>query len=144
MGCDLRLIQEIKINNVWYFYNESTPHRNYELFSTLVENHPLKEDGYIDSPINIPQRGIPSDISVVGRIIYEHEIENAKISTYINSKEIKIIENFIYDNESYFKIPKYPQYFNFLFGNSWSYFLDEREIFPLEIQDIRWIYWFNN
>lgn len=148
MGCDIHMIQEVKINGMWHSYSIPNINRNYELFSVLIDNHPRTRTNFIECPIKIPERGISSDLSIVSKLIWKSWIDDAHSITYINAEEIHYLMKFLTDH----KVPIFGEnyYYNeglvfgFLFGDYFSNFYTDKSSFPIELEDIRWVYWFDN
>lgn len=59
-----------------------------------------------------------------------------------------LVENFLKNQileGVYGKLYYFPEdILGYLFGNSWSDFTGHREDYPTEIEDLRWVFWFDN
>lgn len=133
MGCDIHLHAEIKLKNEWHHYATPSVPRSYRLFGKMagVRNNEI-------DPIS-PPRGLPADISDVTRYDYDSWKEDAHSASWLGSSEIADLSDWlrsIDDDES--------DCFGYLFGNtygSFSRYPDER---PDGLEDIRFVFWFDN
>jgi hypothetical protein len=99
MGCDIHAYAEYKINDRWEHIKEVNIHRNYELFSRLVDGHPRGNEKGI-----APARGLPEDINPMTSYLIEKSAEHT--FSYLTGIELKALDddtddkyNFITDCE---------------------------------------------
>ena len=133
MGCDIHLIREIKIAGVWHCYSATTVERNYPLFAKMagVRNR----DKII--PITEP-KGIPYDMSAVAGLYYNMDPYHNE--SWFNTEEIRELEDWV---ES--KTGDFAEYiWGFLFGNSYGAFEKGSSSYPLDVEDVRFVFWFDN
>jgi hypothetical protein len=136
MGCDIHGHLEIKTKNKWHHFNVPYIRRNYSLFGKLagVRDEQIK-------PICKP-KGLPADISEVTRIDYSRMKEDAHTCSWLNASELReVIEWHKLQFEDSFRI--YNEW-GFICGNGWESFNEYRADYPEEIQDIRFVFWFDN
>jgi hypothetical protein len=134
MGCDIHLHVEVLIDGKWnYFTNFEYAFRDYKVFSKMadVRNAEISEKDYI-KPITAP-KGLPDNISELTQIFLNKH--DGHSHSWFNLKEIKIFYNWLikYDFELYHEIRIdriiiYP----------------EMTIFIPEIDDIRFVFWFDS
>jgi len=149
MGCDIHLHTEIKLDGVWHHYNAPHIRRMYALFSLManVRNVHLDNKDYI-VPISLP-KGLPEDLSVITQLSYNRWELDAHNMSWFNAEEIFLLEEWMAKNA-----PSFVREFDnwgFLFGNDWGGFhswdrtdYDGYYEYPPEIEDIRFIFWFDN
>lgn len=138
MGTSCQVHAEVKINGEWHHYSQGRFPPYYELFAQMAGVRDY--NGII--PISAP-KGLPEYITLITRIDRESHDGIAHNDSWFNLQEIKTIENW-YDLHN----PKQDIFIlssklNYLFGNSFSSFVEHREDYPEEIEDVRWVFWFD-
>lgn len=146
MGCDIHLFGEVKIHDEWLHYGPLNMERDYSLYSKMAGVRP--RDG--DVPLVLP-KGLPPDISRMTRIQYKKDEGDAHHESWFTAKEIAEFATFV---DAHWKADHYHGFFGltmkelgYIFGNAWTSFHkypEERSIFPDGLEDIRWIFWFDN
>lgn len=138
MSCDLTVHVEIKINGQWHHYNHFIADQNYAFFGMIagVRKPELK----IFEP-----KGLPTDLSPVTEINrkkYEEDLHNP---TWLTPNELRHVINQHEDHALSFPESEGVQKsFGYLFGGSpWNAHL-YRNSFPPEIEDVRFVMWFDN
>lgn len=143
MGCDIHLHTEIKIAGKWQHLHEPPRiDRWYDMFAYMAD---VRNEDRDIVPLVKP-KGLPKDASEVTKFCCEEwgvdghshtwfnadEIrqfcEMAKLKGWMQAKEIHSIEGVV----------------GYLFGNTWEHFQKYRSDYPKEIEDIRWVFWFDN
>lgn len=142
MGWDINFHTEIKVNGRWEHYSKLDIRRCYPLFSYLAGVGGIPNIKPITEP-----RGLPDDCSVVTRIEYERMEESAHSVSFLFKEEMCLVENFL-ENQApdWFHGGKFysPELvLGYLFGNSWSGFSEYPGEYPVAIEDIRWVFWFD-
>ena len=142
MGCDIHLVTEVKVGGTWYAWGQPNVDRNYRLFAKMAGVR-----SYDDSikPIAEP-RGLPKDCSVMTKVWAAHWGEDGHSHSYLTAPEILELEEWW--NELY-KDRGYPQawpekQWGYFFSNSWGGFTRYPGERPQEIQDVRFVFWFDN
>lgn len=141
MGCDIHLHAEIKLDGVWYCYSSPNIQRNYELFAKMAGVR-----GFGPEP-----RGIPNDLSKVVQLSYDEWGSDAHSASWLSVDEIQKLEHWLeaeYQDRKK-KYPDAPYYYpemewGYLFGNGFGSFNEHRSSYPKEIQDVRFVFWFDN
>lgn len=141
MGCDIHLHTEVKINGKWHHYGCPNIMRSYRLFAMLagVRNYDDIE------PIAQP-RGLPVDATELTKLDCEHWDADGHSHSWIGSSEIlRVCE---YMNEIAKPERAWMNWedetIGYLFGNTWRGFEKCPEYRPNGVQDIRWVFWFDN
>ncbi len=142
MGCDIHLHQEVKINGKWQHYGTPDIGRNYRLFALLAD---VRNDSGI-VPISTP-RGLPEDITELTKFIRDDYGTDGHSDSYIDAEEIASLK------DDYEKV-KYTggdvgwrwesDKFGYFFGNDWSGFIKYPEERTKGLEDIRFVFWFDN
>lgn len=137
MGCDIHLFTEVKIRGEWLFYGQIHMPRNYELFSLMAGIRGNRQ------PIVSP-KGIPSDLSCITRIHYMDYKSDLHHASWFNQEEIEKLMKYIRGNEELYFGEKWLYIIGWLFGNSYHGIAKYKSDYPDEIEDCRWIFWFDN
>ena len=146
MGCDIHMHIEVMVAGRWEHYAAPSIERWYKLFGLMagVRNHEV-------TPICSP-KGFPADASIVTKLIYEDEKADAHTVSWLDHDEIIKLEDTLeeWSKESDEKWPQYDLEYGilhtYLSGNSftahWRY--DDCRYLPEGIDDIRFVFWFDN
>jgi len=135
MGCDIHFHQEVKINGTWHHYRELSIERNYRLFALMAG---VRNYGKVE-PV-AEAKGLPEDITFLTRYSYERWKDDYHHATWLDAEEIKeIIQKYFKEN-----IWDAEDTFDYLFGNSWRGFTDYPSDQPEGLENIRWVFWFDN
>jgi len=130
MGCDIYLHQEVKIHGAWHHYGIADVKRNYWLFSRMAN---VRNSERRIEPIGMHE-GVPYDATFITQ--YDYKIYNSDAHTpgWLDRDQIIVLmqELNVRDARSW------EWGFGYCFGNGWEN--PERP----EIQDIRFIFWFDN
>ena len=138
MGCDIHLHTEILIDGRWHHYGAPTIQRSYKLFSKMagVRSYPESPD-----PIVEP-RGLPDDISFVTRKNAEYWEMDGHSYGWLSASEIMDLEDWM-RNEGMVDIHP-PFDWGYLFGNSFGGFAKYPDDRSHDIDDVRFVFWFDN
>lgn len=138
MGCDIHAHFEIKLNDKWEHFSAPRIQRNYRLFTKIAGVRSRKNEEI--EPIAAP-KGLPDNLSVTTQLCADHRGLDGHSHTWLNHKEIQqLLEtDFIAEN---WKFEHFE--LGYLFGNSWSDWSRNPDSYPPEIEDIRFICWFDN
>lgn len=140
MGCDIHCHVEVKFHDKWHHYTFLKIPRYYALFARManVRNY----DNEV-SPIDQP-RGLPTDITDMTRLVYKRWGSDAHSQSYLNSAEVIQLYDWIDQTESFVDGNAIKNSFGYLFGHYYKSFYMYRYEFPEELQDFRWVFWFDN
>lgn len=124
MGCDIHLHAEIKIDGQWHHYAQLYIGRDYTLFGLMagVRNTNV-------TPISQP-KGIPDDITVITRISLNDWSVDGHTHSYLNGEEIRKLATLHLMED-----------FGYFFDWDWSDWLRHKST---EVEDIRFVFWFDN
>jgi hypothetical protein len=150
MGCDIHFHIEVKMNGKWEHYGAPDIGRWYELFSILAG---VRGSG---KPIVYP-KGFPKDASVITKIDYDLWGRDAHTPSWLNSNEILKLEKWLEKRkEESISNPdtnewadydlEYGILKTYFFGHSFTSWkkYDDIEYKPKEIEDVRFVFWFDN
>jgi hypothetical protein len=133
MGCDIHTFVEVKAKDKWLLYNQPRVNRNYDLFEKMAGVRG-KEENAISPP-----KGLPKDISESTALIYSVEEPDAHSESYLTLMEIGQLSK-------WWEAQGYKQWFDtefgYLFGNGFTDIDELSE--PLPIEDVRFVFWFDN
>ena len=144
MGCDIHMHAEVKIQGEWRYYGQIDLNRNYAMFTYLAGVRPGRagEDDF--EPISEP-RGLPEDATFMTQY-HANEIWgfDGHSHSWINADEIIEYEAFL-DRKGWL-YPKggFSPITGYLFGNNWGGFKKYPEDYPDDLEDIRFVFWFDN
>ncbi len=133
MGCDIHLHQEVKMDGEWRHYGHPAIHRSYELFGLMA--------GVRGSATPVAEaKGVPNDMTYLTQFSYDQWIEYNHHASWLGAEEIKeVIERFCTKD-----IWEAGDWFGYLFGSSWVGYIKYSKDLPEKLEDIRWVFWFDN
>lgn len=137
MGCDIHIHAEIKVKGKWRHYDQPNCSRDYELFERMAGVR-----GDDENAIATP-RGIPEDASFTTKFDAErHWGSDGHSHSWISSSEIFELKKWECKRSG----NEFPEceWDRYLFGNHYSDFHkcpDERQE---GVEDIRFVFWFDN
>ena len=137
MGCDIHIYAEVKIGGVWRHYGEVECDRDYELFEKIAGVR-----GDVSDAIAEP-RGVPDDASFMTRVHEKRRGEDAHTKTWLKASEIATVAEW---DRARCKRRGYGNavWRGYLFGNAFEYFERFRGDYPSELEDLRFVIWFDN
>ncbi len=137
MGCDIHAHFEIKVDGVWLHWSQPNFDRDYQLFEKMAGVR-----GDISNAIS-PPKGFPSDASKTTRLHQEYWAADGHSHSWLGSDEIAALYEY---HESIVKEgwKLDIEQWGYLFGNDWGSFKKYPKDYPLYIQDIRLVFWFDN
>jgi hypothetical protein len=141
MGCDIHLHAEVKIKGQWHHYSAANIDRNYDLFGKLAG---VRRDF---TPIAAP-KGLPQDLSVVTAVELARWNTAAHTHSWLNAAEIRALKDWG-KTQSWWKCATNfrdweDESVGYLFDNDWSGFVTHPHEYPPDLEDIRWVFWFDN
>ena len=139
MGCDIHLYTEIKIKGRWHAHNHPDVNRNYDLFAKMAGVRSRDEIKPIVQP-----RGFPKNASFIARLDYKHWGRDAHSASYLNQKEIKILAEWCERQPWGKELFWFEHEFGYLFGNTIYNLRKYKEDYPKGIEDVRFVFWFDN
>lgn len=138
MGCDIHPHIEIKIDDKWEHYSVPRIKRRYSLFEKIAGVR-----GNVMNAIT-PPRGVPHDMSRVTQICWDKESNDAHTPTYLNKEEfLQMIEwaNDPTNTQQEWAGQFEHEEIGYLTGNSFNLYDGSC---PPQVQDVRFICWFDN
>jgi hypothetical protein len=139
MGCDIHLHTEVKIGGTWHHYSERSVSRNYDLFALMAG---VRNRTGI-TPISDP-KGLPDDMSFMTRFAARWWQVDGHSHSWLGAEEIHKLYELIQDKVDL------SRDFGYCFGGYWSGFheyrnnLEEGCGIPNEVEDVRFVFWFDN
>lgn len=139
MGCDIHLHTEVKLNGCWEHYGCPDIPRTYGLFAKMagVRNH--------NETIPIaPLRGLPADATAVTRFDAEKWVDAAHSTSWLNAVEICELNVWLEEKLGDESWRLELDFWGYLFGNGWHDFRRFPDDRPAGLDDIRFVFWFDN
>ncbi|KKL16961.1 hypothetical protein LCGC14_2490340 [marine sediment metagenome] len=141
MGCDIHLHTEVKINNTWLHYSTPWVSRNYSLFAKMAGVRNYDDLVPISEPKGLPQAEFPSTLT---QFEAERWFGDGHSHSWLSAQEILELSEWIKEQEWGTKPFYFDETFGFLFGNTYPGFTKYPEGKPEGLQDIRFVFWFDN
>jgi hypothetical protein len=135
MGCDIRLIVEVKIEGTWYCWNQPNIVRDYYLFGYMA--------GVRKSELQLfDVKGLPDDMSIVTQKLYQNWEDDAHSMSWLCLDEIKRLQQHLTNVNHFDDCFGWNRVFGWFFGNDYyDYdFSNSKE----GIEDVRFVFWFDN
>lgn len=150
MGCDIHLHTEVKIDGAWHRYGVPNVQRSYAVFAKMAGVRNLTGPDRI-VPIAEP-RGLPSDATFMTKFDYNRWGTDAHSASWLGAEEIAQLTEFI-DEELGLRGERGKYWwcednFGYFFGNTWGGFWKyrnrENSGTPKGVEDVRFVFWFDN
>lgn len=137
MGCDIHLHTEVKIDGQWHHYNTPEVPRSYALFSLMAgvrgEHDPVTR-----------RKGFPDDASAVTKLDQKHWDCDAHSYSWLSSEEILQLSERMKELWPKYNPLTESDYFGFFFENDYSGFHKYPEDRYEGVEDVRFVFWFDN
>ena len=137
MACDIHIHQEVKINGKWEHYRETSFPRDYEAFAKMAGVRGASK------PIAEP-RGLPEDATTMTKFAADYAAEDGHTHSWLGAAEILQLEEWFNERMRENKWQVEMNGFGYLFGNSWSNFTRYPSDRPVGLEDVRFVFWFDN
>jgi len=144
MGCDIHLHIEIKVEDKWEHYHAPAVNRSYRLFEKMAGVR-----GDIANSIS-PPKGLPEDLNIITRKSSDHLKMDGHSWSWLGLSEIKVLSDWLRDigKSSNDGLLNYDLEYSILHayceGNSFAGILEYPDEKPHWIQDVRFVFWFDN
>jgi hypothetical protein len=139
MGCDIHLHTEVKINGQWHHYSTPDIDRTYALFAKMANVRNCHRE---IEPISEP-KGLPDDMTFLTRFDRNNWEGDAHSDSWLNIHEIKQLYEWLETNKQMEWFKHYDQ-FGYCFGNLWTTLLEYPDDMAEGLEDVRFIFWFDN
>lgn len=141
MGCDIHLHTEVKINGEWHHYSAPSVDRQYMLFAKMAG----VRNSYDIEPLALP-RGIPDNATFITKFDSDRWGGDGHSHSYLTAPEIHELVLWLKNQVKYFML--HPCWegdtFGYVFGNHFSDFTKYPVDNPEGLEDIRFVFWFDN
>lgn len=144
MGCDIHLHTEVKIDGVWHHYGVGNVNRNYEAFAKMAACGRRSDI----APL-APNRGIPRDATVLTKFDAAHWEGSSHSHSWLNAEEILAFHEWCEeqpwgrDKEHTWRDWEVMNV-GYFFDNTWYGVAKWPGNDPEGVEDVRWIFWFDN
>lgn len=145
MGCDIHMHTEIKVDGKWEHYGAPKVDRCYALFALIADVR--NSDGKI-KPISKP-KGLPADANWLTRKSSDEFGVDGHSHSYLTSAEIARLEdawNKLNTGETKWRerCDLEHHLIGYCEGHTWSSWFKYKSEMPAWIEDVRWVFWFDN
>lgn len=146
MGCDIHLHIEVKLSGKWEHWGAPDINRNYALFALMAD---VRNDGTI-KPICQP-KGLPKDIHLLTKLDYNRAKSDYHSMSWFGIDEIKKLSD-AFENKELLDTILHKTWGNleidilrtWLFRDGFAGFKDYPESYPSVLEDVRFVFWFDN
>lgn len=143
MGCDIHLHVEIKVEGAWQHYQAPGISRDYRLFAKMagVRNY---ENEIV--PISEP-KGLPKDLTLVTAKDAEEWGVDGHSHSWLDKHEIARLAEWCHERVEMDHMRRDLEYgvlHSYLFGNSYAGPSKWPEEQPAWLEDVRFVFWFDN
>jgi hypothetical protein len=135
MGCDIHAHAEVKINGTWHHYAMPEFHRDYDLFERMAGVRGSESEAIA------PPRGIPDDATELTKYDAAHWGSDGHSHSWLNAQEISDLSDWDDKRGNKGFDRSWERY---LFGNYYSGFTKYPQERPDGLDDVRFIFWFDN
>lgn len=143
MGCDIHLHSEVKINGTWHHYAKYDCKRNYALFAKMAN---VRNNDNDIAPLSLP-KGMPKDASFLTQFMCDEYGVDGHSHSWLSAKEIALLEDWMrancFENPSH-NVYIENTYWGYFFGNTWGGFTKYPNERPKGVEDVRFVFWFDN
>ena len=138
MGCDIHLHTEIKIDGVWHHYSCPNVGRDYRIFTKMAGVRNITGIEPFSEP-----RGLPKDTTRIVQLSSQFWGSDGHSHSWLNAEEIFQLEAFVARLSD--KSCDFGRIFYGRWGDIWeSRATSGHDPMRRKIQDIRFIFWFDN
>ena len=135
MGCDIHIHSEIKVGGKWLHYDQPECERDYDLFEKMAGVR-----GELRNAI-APPRGLPEDANETTKFDAKRWGSDGHSHSWLSASEIAELAEW---QEKQGKRPFEAEWDHWLFGNTYSGFVRYPQDNIKDLEDVRFIFWFDN
>lgn len=147
MGCDIHLHTEVKIDGQWFHYGAPNVSRNYHLFARMAN---VRNDGDI-KPITMP-RGVPDDAATLTKFACDAYGVDGHSHSWLDAQEITELTEYINNvielrgkhGLKWWDCDNFGYFFGNTWGGFWKYRDHQNSGTPKGVEDVRFVFWFDN
>ena len=137
MGCDIHIHAEVKINGKWEHYDQPDCDRDYQLFERMAGVR-----GDVKNAISKP-RGLPKNATRLTKFDAKNWDGDGHSHSWLSAKEISALAEWE-EKRSQSRTCLDRKWDQWLFGNSYSGFTKYPQDRVKGIEDVRFVFWFDN
>jgi hypothetical protein len=142
MGCDIHLHVEVKVGGKWLHYNSPTINRDYGLFTKMAGVRVRGDE--TTRPISQP-RGLPPDVSDSTAWVAKYWGTDAHSHSYLSASEMRHLREWArYRRGRYGEGWWFEDTFGYLCGNSLDGLAECPGDYPKDLEDVRFVFWFDS
>lgn len=143
MGCDIHLHIEIKVGGKWLHWNAPTVRRDYGLFTKMAGVR--MRDDEID--VIAPPRGLPPDASDTTKWAAKQQEPDGHSHSYLSGAELAKVRKWSLDirradcgDEDWW----FDGVFGYVCGSPLDGMAECPASYPPDLEDVRFVFWFDN
>ena len=143
MGCDIHLQIEVRIDGQWHHLANPAVSRNYALFAKMAD---VRNYDNSIAPISEP-KGLPADMTFLTALDVKRWEGDAHSKSWLGPDEIAALSKWLdsfFDEQSLEYDLEHGILHCYLFGNSFAGWKKYPEDNDFNIEDVRFIFWFDN
>lgn len=138
MGCDIHLHSEIKVGGKWLHYDQPNCDRNYMLFEKMAG---VRGE---DSKAIAAPRGLPDDATETTKFEAARWDGDGHSHSWLSAKEIFELAEWYRSAFPKDRDNIWPKWDQWLGGNCYSDFTRYPDDAPDGVEDVRFVFWFDN
>jgi len=144
MGCDIHLHVEIKVADKWEHYAAPNINRSYKLFEKMAGVR-----GFLINAIIAP-KGLPEDLNIITRKSADYWKVDGHSWSWLNLEEISILSDWLgelgkKEERDFLKYDlEHSILHTYCEGNSFGGLFKYPDEKPEWIEDVRFVFWFDN
>ena len=139
MATGIHAFGEVKIAGKWHLHSKFEIGQSYSLFNKIAG---INTEHYSED-ILVPLKGMPEDVSLVPLRYFQNLHEDAHSATWFSQSEIKELIDWM-KRKGRYTCSDIDQTFGYVFGQYWSNALSHKEYIPKDLEDVRFVFWFDN
>ena len=138
MGCDIHFHSEVKRNGKWQHYSSNSIPRHYALFSKMAG---VRNSNNNIVPISKP-KGLPNDVTELTKLCSDDLGVDGHSHSWFNADEIVQLHEWCDEQDLLYT---HKSNFPYLCGSNFDSFKKYPEDWEgLGIEDVRYVFWFDN
>jgi len=141
MGCDIHFHTEVRVNNKWEHYSNPRFPRSYDMFSLLAGVRWSGELKFKPFKTKYDIEKLPEDLNIITTKLLNTEVNGLHSFCWYDSQDIHDFYKHLTKNQLLTDLEH--DYVGYLDGNGWD-IISYRKDTPDWIQDVRWIFGFDN
>lgn len=145
MGCDIHLHTEVKIDGIWHHYSCPDMIRDYRVFRKMADVRNFASEV---EPLAEP-RGFPPGTTFLTRFDYNRWADTSHSASWLSAEEIVQLTKYIKEevcpeNAHDWCAKNLGSFFGLAWGSCLKYRGEPAMGIPKEVDDMRFVFWFDD